>query len=48
MKPGSTLPSKYFVVLQTFDKKHLAKVKNDGYESHLNRIFIKCFMYTVY
>ena len=29
------LPSKHFWVLQTFDRKCLAMVKNDEYENHL-------------
>ena len=33
--PDLLPPSKHFWVLQTFERKHLAKVKNDGYEKHL-------------
>ena len=32
---GMVLPSKHFWGLQTFERKCLAKVKNDGYENHL-------------
>ena len=46
------IPSKPFGVLQTFEMKCLAKVKNDGYETHLIiecfKMLIKCFMHTVY
>ena len=28
-------PSKHFWVLQTFEKKSLVKLKNDGYENHI-------------
>ena len=28
-------PSKYFLVLQTFDRNVLQRLENDGYENHL-------------
>ena len=35
------IPSKHFWLLQTFDRKHLAKVKSKGIKTIYNRIFFK-------
>ena len=44
-----TKPSKHFWVLQTFDWKCLAKVKEMmDMKTIYNKMFLKRFMYTVY
>ena len=41
-------PVNIFWVLQTFERKRLAKVKIMGTKTIYNRMFLKRFMYTVY